>query len=112
MVVDDATYTPQILEHHFSIAYGRPPIIHEDTCITNHEAFMNHPSASQRDMRVHSQVALFIILTRIYHAFGPDVDVEVLEHELPQIEEFDKDLENWKRVWRPRISKLSSHLIF
>jgi hypothetical protein len=48
---------------------------------------------------------LFIILTRIYHAFGPDVDVEVMEHELPRIEEFDKDLENWRRLWRPRISE-------
>lgn len=66
---------------------------------------MNHPSVSQRDIRVHSQVALFIILTRIYHAFGPDVDVEVMEHELPRIEEFDKDLEGWRRLWRPRISE-------
>jgi hypothetical protein len=66
---------------------------------------MNHPSVGQRDIRVHSQVALFIILTRIYHAFGPDVDVEVMEHELPRIEEFDKDLENWRRLWRPRISE-------
>ncbi|EED14042.1 fungal specific transcription factor, putative [Talaromyces stipitatus ATCC 10500] len=97
-------YILYILEHHFSIAYGRPPIIHEDTCITNHEIFLNHPSSGQRDIRVHSQVALFIVLTRIYHAFGPDVDVEVLEHELPRIEEFDKDLENWRRVWRPRIT--------
>lgn len=66
---------------------------------------MNHPSVGQRDIRVHSQVALFIILTRIYHAFGPDVDVEVMEHELPRIEEFDKELENWRRLWRPRISR-------
>lgn len=68
---------------------------------------MNHPSVEQRDIRLHSQVALFIILTRIYHAFGPDVDVEVLEHELPQIEEFDKDIENWRRSWKPRLSKSS-----
>lgn len=66
---------------------------------------MKHPSCGQRDIRVHSQVALFIILTRVYHAFGPDVDVEVLEHELPRIEEFDKDLENWRRVWKPRLSE-------
>jgi hypothetical protein len=61
------------------------------------------PGVGQRDARLHSQVALFIILTRIYHAFGPDVDLEVLEHELPKIEMFDKDLENWKRTWSSRI---------
>jgi hypothetical protein len=57
---------------------------------------------------MHSQVALFIILTRIYHAFGPDVDLEVLEHELPKIEMFDKDLENWKRSWSSRIGEQTS----
>lgn len=97
-----------MLEHHFSIAYGRPPIIHEDVCIAKHENFLNMPSVAQRDTRLHSQVALFIILTRIYHAFGPDVDLEVLEHELPKIEMFIKDLENWKRNWSSRIGELLS----
>lgn len=91
------------MEHHYSIAYGRPPIIHEDACITNHNRFVDSPDAEQRDVRLHSQVALFIILTRIYHAFGPDVDLEVLEHELPKIEEFDRDIENWRNVWGPRL---------
>ncbi|OKL63598.1 hypothetical protein UA08_02017 [Talaromyces atroroseus] len=102
-------YILYVLEHHYSIAYGRPPIIHEDICITNHENFLNHPSVEQRDIRLHSQVALFIILTRIYHAFGPDVDVEVLEHELPRIEEFDKDIDNWRRSWRPRLTLRTYH---
>lgn len=66
------------------------------------------PGVGQRDTRLHSQVALFIILTRIYHAFGPDVDLEVLEHELPKIEMFDKDLENWKRTWSSRIGEFFS----
>ncbi|KAL1962738.1 hypothetical protein VTN77DRAFT_9192 [Rasamsonia byssochlamydoides] len=96
-------YLLYVLEHHFSIAYGRPPIIHEDTCITNHETFLQSPTVEQRDIRLHSQVALFIILTRIYHAFGPDVDLEVLEHELPKIEEFDADIENWRVTWKPRL---------
>jgi hypothetical protein len=98
--------SPQVLEHHFSIAYGRPPIIHEDTCITKHETFLNTASVEQRDVRLHSQIALFIILTRIYHAFGPDVDLEVLEHELPKIEDFDHDIETWQQKWTPRLCEL------
>lgn len=54
-------------------------------------------------MRLHSQVALFIVLTRIYHAFGPDVELEVAEEELPKIERFDADLENWRATWLPRL---------
>ncbi|KAH8703949.1 putative fungal-specific transcription factor [Talaromyces proteolyticus] len=96
-------YILYVLEHHFSIAYGRPPIIHEDVCIVKHETFLNMPSVEQRDIRLHSQVALFITLTRIYHAFGPDVDLEVLEHELPKIETFDKDIENWQKIWASRL---------
>lgn len=93
----------QTLEHHFSIAYGRPPIIHEDASITQHNTFTQSPSVSQRDLRLHSQVDLFIILTRIYFAFGPDVDLEVPESEFPKIERFDIELNDWKSAWLPRL---------
>ncbi|KAJ9212675.1 transcriptional regulator family: Fungal Specific TF [Paecilomyces variotii] len=96
-------YLLYVLEHHFSIAYGRPPIIHEDSTITNHDTFTRSPTATQSDMRLHSQVALFIVLTRIYHAFGPDVELEVAEEDLPKIEKFDADLENWRATWLPRL---------
>lgn len=53
---------------------------------------------------MHSQVALFIVLTRIYHAFGPDVDLEVPESDFPTIEKFDADLEDWQATWVQRIA--------
>lgn len=46
---------------------------------------------------------LFIILTRIYHAFGPDVDLEVPESEFSKINKFDADLEEWRSAWLPRL---------
>ena len=95
----------QTLEHHFSIAYGRPPIIHEDASITQHNTFTQTQSVSQGDLRLHSQVDLFIILTRIYFAFGPDVDLEVPESEFPKIDQFDQDLGDWKSAWLPRLGK-------
>ncbi|KAL4884994.1 hypothetical protein BJY04DRAFT_181101 [Aspergillus karnatakaensis] len=97
-------YLLYTLEHHFSIAYGRPPIIHEDHSITNHHTFILSPSVSQSDLRLHSQVDLFIILTRIYHAFGPDVDLEVPESELSKIDEFDTNLGEWRAAWLPRLA--------
>ena len=93
----------QTLEHHFSIAYGRPPIIHEDASITNHNTFTMSPTTPQADIRLHSQIDLFITLTRIYHAFGPDVDLEVPESDFPAIDKFDADFEEWRSSWLPRI---------
>ncbi|KAJ5910197.1 hypothetical protein N7504_004840 [Penicillium tannophilum] len=97
-------YLLYTLEHHFSIAYGRPPIIHEDASITQHNIFTQSASVSQGDLRLHSQVDLFIILTRIYFAFGPDVDLEVPETEFPKIDQFDIDLGDWKSAWLPRLA--------
>ncbi|KAL5337537.1 hypothetical protein BJX70DRAFT_368998 [Aspergillus crustosus] len=97
-------YLLYTLEHHFSIAYGRPPIIHEDYSITNHHTFIQSPAVSQSDLRLHSQVDLFIVLTRIYHAFGPDVDLEVPESELSKIDEFDANLGEWRAAWLPRLA--------
>lgn len=99
---------PKTLEHHFSIAYGRPPIIHEDPSITQHNFFTQSPSVSQGDLRLHSQVDLFIILTRIYLAFGPDVDLEVQESDFPKIDQFDADLGDWQSAWLPRLGELQA----
>ncbi|CAG7915626.1 unnamed protein product [Penicillium olsonii] len=97
-------YLLYTLEHHFSIAYGRPPMIHEDASITQHNIFTQNPSTSQGDLRLHSQVDLFIILTRIYFAFGPDVELEVPESDFSKIDQFDIDLGNWKSSWLPRLA--------
>ncbi|KAK5790298.1 hypothetical protein VI817_007585 [Penicillium citrinum] len=98
-------YLLYTLEHHFSIAYGRPPIIHEDPAITQHNTFTQTPSITQGDLRLHSQVDLFIILTRIYFAFGPDVDLEVAESDFPKIDQYDADLGHWKSAWLPRLGR-------
>ncbi|KAJ5726414.1 uncharacterized protein N7483_007771 [Penicillium malachiteum] len=103
-------YLLYTLEHHFSIAYGRPPIIHEDASITQHNSFTQSPSVSQGDLRLHSQVDLFIILTRIYFAFGPDVDLDVPESDFPKIDQFDSDLDGWKSAWLPRLGRIKQFI--
>ncbi|KAK9860944.1 Fungal transcriptional regulatory protein [Penicillium brevicompactum] len=97
-------YLLYTLEHHFSIAYGRPPMIHEDASVTQHNIFTQNPSTSQGDLRLHSQVDLFIILTRIYFSFGPDVELEVPESDFSKIDQFDIDLGDWKSSWLPRLA--------
>jgi hypothetical protein len=74
-------YLLYVCDHHFSIAYGRPPVIHDSPSITNYDAFLRSPSAGPGDTRLCIQVALFIILTRVYHAFGSDVQQPLAEED-------------------------------
>lgn len=97
----------QTLEHHYSIAYGRPPIIHEDSAITNHKTWTSSSTTSQSDIRLHCQVDLFIILSRVYHFFGPDVDMEVPEGDVPMIDRFNADFDVWRAAWLPRLGMLT-----
>lgn len=74
-------YLLYVCDHHFSIAYGRPPVIHDSPPITNYDAYLRSQSAGPGDTRLCIQVALFVILTRVYHAFGSDVQQPLAEED-------------------------------
>ncbi|KAL5346935.1 hypothetical protein ACLOAV_008078 [Pseudogymnoascus australis] len=97
-------YFLYVCDHHFSIAYGRPPIIHEDATITNHEKFLNLPGISQADFRLHSQVSVFIILTRVYNTFGPDIEQVVAEEDLILLRQFNHALDSWRLHWESQLT--------
>ncbi|KIW11693.1 hypothetical protein PV08_10995 [Exophiala spinifera] len=63
-------YLLYVLDHHFSIAYGRPPVTTEMQAIRETEVLLSSPECTLSDRRVISQVALFRILSRAYDAFG------------------------------------------
>ncbi|OAA59198.1 Transcription factor [Niveomyces insectorum RCEF 264] len=63
-------YMLYVCDHHFSIAYGRPPMIAESQQIREHELFLASPFADLLDRRICSQVDLMQILTRIYGRFS------------------------------------------
>ena len=63
-------YMLYVCDHHFSIAYGRPPMIAESPQIREHERFLTSPFAGPLDYRILSQVDLMQILTRVYHRFA------------------------------------------
>lgn len=63
-------YMLYVCDHHFSIAYGRPPMIAESTQIREHELFLQSPFADALDARILSQVSLMQILTRVYERFS------------------------------------------
>lgn len=98
-------YFLYVCDHHFSIAYGRPPVIPEDVTIARHEKFLQLPGIRQADYRLHSQVAIFVILSRVYHTFGPDRSRLVANDEFESIRRYNADMDLWKQTWEPRLGE-------
>lgn len=98
-------YFLYVCDHHFSIAYGRPPVIPEDVTISRHERFLQLPGIRQSDYRLHSQVAIFVILSRVYHTFGPDRSRLVANDEFESIRRYNADMDMWRKTWEPRLGR-------
>ncbi|KAF2094996.1 hypothetical protein NA57DRAFT_9996, partial [Rhizodiscina lignyota] len=97
-------YLLYVCDHHFSIAYGRPPVIDQDTSISCHELFLQLPGITNADTRLHSQVGVFLILSKIFMAFGPDSTKELSHQDFRAIAQFNADLNTWKVTWEPRLA--------
>lgn len=97
-------YLLYICDHHFSIAYGRPPVIHEDPAVQLSDRFLEFPNIGPADIRLICQVELFRILTKAYHEFGSVVEQDLLESEFPQLRGFNVDIEQWRIDWEPRLA--------
>ncbi|KAG6031420.1 hypothetical protein E4U41_007573 [Claviceps citrina] len=97
-------YLLYVCDHHFSIAYGRPPVISEDATLSCHEDFLRLPGVTMSDDRLHSQVGVFIILSRVFNAFGPDRSRMIASGEFALLRRFDADLARWRDQWKPRLA--------
>ncbi|KAK2728993.1 C6 transcription factor [Colletotrichum kahawae] len=62
-------YMLYVCDRHFSIAYGRPPTVGENTQIREYELFLASPLSDVLDIRILSQVNLMQILTCVYERF-------------------------------------------
>lgn len=70
-------YLLYVCDHHFSIAYGRPPVIcysqHEAIKTEGYERYLTSDLCNEGDFRVVSQMALFVVLERIYEYFAGEI---------------------------------------
>jgi len=70
-------YLLYVCDHHFSIAYGRPPVIcysqHEAIRDEGYERYLESDLCNEGDFRVVSQMALFVVLERIYECFAGEI---------------------------------------
>ncbi|KAJ5944137.1 hypothetical protein N7516_004305 [Penicillium verrucosum] len=95
-------YLLYVCDHHFSIAYGRPPVIHEDVVIRNYETFLALPMVVPGDIRLLAQVALFMILTEAYRMFGSDTEQALTEEDFGQLRVYNVAVDQWRLLWQPR----------
>lgn len=96
-------YFLYVCDHHFSIAYGRPPLLREDVSIVQHQKFLQLPYVDQRDLRIHSQVSMFSILTEMYDHFGAD-DTQLDENSVGHIRHFNLRLDTWRAHWERQLA--------
>ncbi|KAF9699167.1 hypothetical protein EKO04_002778 [Ascochyta lentis] len=95
-------YVLYVCEHQLSIAYGRPPIIHEDIAIKNIEQFLDSPETKPGDIRLGAQVTLFKILTEAYIAYGSDPEQPLTESDFQRLRMFNFAIEQWRLAWQAR----------
>ncbi|KAJ5888156.1 hypothetical protein N7495_008197 [Penicillium taxi] len=95
-------YLLYVCDHHFSIAYGRPPVIHEDVAIRNYESFLKLPMVVSGDVRLLAQVALFMILTEAYRMFGSDAEQALTEEDFSELRIHNVAVDQWRLLWQPR----------
>lgn len=95
-------YALYVCEHQFSIAYGRPPLIHPDAAINNVERFLDSPLATAGEIRLCAQVALFKILTEAYLVYGSDLEQPLTDTDFQQLRMFNFAIEQWRLAWQAR----------
>ncbi len=96
-------YLLYICDHHFSIAYGRPPSIYEQESIREWRRYLDHELHTDADMRMSTQVSLFVITSRIYDTFGTDVTQPLSRNDISRLRQFNEELDIWLGIWGNRL---------
>jgi hypothetical protein len=95
-------YLLYMCDHHLSILYGRASIMRDNEYyILGYETYLASSVASDIDKRIAAQVSLLYLMSQIRECLGPEEDtgVPISESMLPQIKNFERDLDDWVRRW-------------
>ncbi|CDM33680.1 transcriptional regulator family: Fungal Specific TF [Penicillium roqueforti] len=92
-------YLVYVCDHHFSIAYGRPPMSREGFIIESASRILETEHATEDDARLISQVKEWSILGRVFDTFGVDVDTPIAPQTLPQLRRCSISLDTWFADW-------------
>ncbi|KAH9988008.1 hypothetical protein F4779DRAFT_611174 [Xylariaceae sp. FL0662B] len=89
-------YVLYVCDHQFALAYGRPPMMHDDAAIRNAENLLTSGLSSKGDRGLVAQVTLFRILARGYFMHGCDPDLELNGEDFEMLQSFNISLDQWK----------------
>jgi len=95
-------YLVYICDHHFSIAYGRPPLTRDFSSITPPTEFLRSEFATEDDVRLISQVEIWNISTRVFDQFSLDPEAHLSDQLIPQLRRVSIALDTWRADWPDR----------
>lgn len=91
-------------DHHFSVAYGRPPLTRDFGAITPPSEFLQSEFATEDDARLVSQVEIWAISTRVFDQFSLDPEAHLSDQIIPQLRRLSIALDTWRADWNERFS--------
>lgn len=97
-------YLVYICDHHFSIAYGRPPLTRDFSSITPPADFLRSEFATEDDVRLISQVEIWNISTRVFDQFSLDPEAHLSDQLIPQLRRLSIALDTWRADWPDRFT--------
>lgn len=89
-------YVLYVCDHQFAIAYGRPPLMHDDVAIRNVDKFLSSHQATNGDMRLIAQVNVFRILAEAYFLYGCEPDQELNESDFEKLRLLNVQIDQWR----------------
>lgn len=92
-------YLVYVCDHHFSIAYGRPPLTRCCDAIVMAKKILSLPQATEDDARLVSQVEIWSIASTVFETFGFDVETPVQPSLIPRMRRFGIQLDTWRADW-------------
>jgi len=95
-------YVLYCCDHQFALAYGRPPMMHEDAAIRNAEKLLTSGLSSKSDWKLVAQVELFRILASSYFMYGCDPDLELTRSDFEMLQSFNISVDQWRLQYQPK----------
>ncbi|KAJ4298116.1 hypothetical protein N0V90_006015 [Kalmusia sp. IMI 367209] len=89
-------YVLYVCDHQFALAYGRPPLMHEDAAIRNAEKLLTSGLSTKGDKGLVAQVKLFRILSSVWLMYGCDPDLELSGLDFEKLQSFNLSLDQWR----------------
>jgi hypothetical protein len=97
-------YLVWVCDHHFSIAYGRPPMTRHDDAIRAASQFLETENAVEDDARLISQVQFWAVGGNIYESFGVDVERPLDLQSIEPLRRHAIKLDKIRADWTERFS--------